>query len=123
MKIEGLSVHHQFVWSTLQLLEDGERIIGADLQARTGIQDKRMLYQVINDLRRNGFLVGSSKKPEKSGYFEIRDEQDLNNTLSSLRDAAFNQLATAKRIELAFYTKQYGVLPLEIDEVEKKNND
>lgn len=113
MKIEELSKHHQFVWTTLQLLEDGERIIGAELQARTGIQDKRILYQVINDLRRNDFLVGSSKNPDKSGYFEIRDEEDLNKTLSSLRDAAFNQLATAKRIELAFYTRELPLLKLD----------
>lgn len=116
MKIEELSISHQTVWSTLQELKIGERITGADLKARTSIQDKRTLYRIINELRKNGFLVGASKGSEKSGYFLIEDEEDLNRTLNSLRNAAFNQLSTAKKLELAFYKKQYGELPLEFNE-------
>lgn len=103
MKMEQLSKHHQFVWNTLQLLDDGERIIGADLQERAGIEERRTLYKVINDLRKYGYLVGSSKTAERGGYFEIRDETDLNRTLNDLRDAAYSLLATAKRIESVYY--------------------
>lgn len=115
MEIEELSNYHQRVWGALQELEIGERITGADLQVRTGIQDKRTLYRIINELRKNGFLVGASKGSKKSGYFLIEDEDDLNRTLKSLRNAAFNQLTTAKKIELAFYKKQYGELPLDFN--------
>lgn len=116
MKIEELSIQHQLVWKSLQALEIGERITGADLQARAGIQKRRSLYRIVNELRKNGFLVGASKNIEKSGYFLILDEDDLNRTLNSLRNAALNQLSTAKKLELAFYKKQYGELPLEFNE-------
>lgn len=103
MRIEEMSHHHQFVWTVLQGLEDNQRIIGPDLMDRTGVDDRRHLYQVIKDLRNNGYLIGSSKSPGSNGYFEIRDEIDLRRTLSSLRDTAVSLLDTAESIERAFY--------------------
>ncbi|WP_391123482.1 hypothetical protein [Psychrobacillus sp. L3] len=113
MKVEQMTQQHQFVWNTLQLLEDGERIIGVDLQARAGIQDRRILYQIIKDLRQHNYLVGSSKTAGSGGYYVIKDEQDLNKTLSDLRNSAFSLLSTAKQIEMTFYKKHYGELPLD----------
>lgn len=106
LKINELSQQHQFVWNTLQLLEDGERILGPDLQARAAIPDRRTLYHIINDLRKYGYLVGSSKTSGSGGYFEIRDEQDLNKTLNDLRNSAFSLLSTAKTVELSFYKQE-----------------
>lgn len=116
MKIEEMSKHHAFVWNTLQLLEDGQRIIGADLQERAGIEERRTLYKVINDLRKYGYLVGSSKTAERGGYFEIRDEADLKRTLNDLRSSAYSLLETAERIESAYY----GVDEEEDDEIDKE---
>lgn len=114
MKIQELSEQHQFVWNTLQLMEDGERILGVDLQARAGITDRRTLYHIINDLRKHGYLVGSSKTAGSGGYYEIRDEQDLQKTLHDLRSSAESLESTAKRIELEFYSREDRDLPLEM---------
>lgn len=121
MKITELTTQHQFVWQTLELLEDGERILGPNLQARAAIPDRRTLYHIINDLRRYGFLVGSSKSSGSGGYFEIRDEQDLNKTLSDLRNSAFSLLSTAKRIELTFYKQELDEMEFDFDEDEGGN--
>lgn len=106
MKVEAMSKYHQFVWTVLTGLQEGERIIGADLQARAGIEDRRFLYQVVNDLRNNDYLLGSSKTSVNGGYFEIRDENDLNRTLNDLRNSAYSLLETAKRMELNFYKNE-----------------
>lgn len=118
MKIEELTTQHQFVWNTLQLLEEGERILGPDLQARAAIRDRRTFYHIINDLRKYGFLVGSSKSSGSGGYFEIRDEQDLNKTLSDLRNPALSLLSTAKQIEQTFYKQELDEMQFDFDEDE-----
>ena len=118
MKIEEMSKHHQFVWTVLQTMEDEERIIGPALMERTGVKDRRGLYQIINGLRQQGYLIGSSKHPDDRGYFEIRDEIDLRRTLASLRDAAISLLDTAEAIERTFNEQKYGRLPQEDDEGE-----
>lgn len=110
MKVEEMSKYHRFVWNILTLLEDGERIIGTDLQERAGIEDRRTLYKIINDLRRHGYLVGSSKTATVGGYYEIRDDVDLNRTLNDLRNAAYSLLKTAKKIELSYYNQRQGEL-------------
>lgn len=118
MKIEEMSHHHQFVWNVLQGLEVGERIIGPDLMSRSGIRERRQLYQIIKDLRNHGFLIGSSKQPGSNGYFEIKDQIDLRRTLSSLRDAAISLLDTAESIERTFNEQRFSAPPLEDEEGE-----
>lgn len=105
MIIEKMSAQHQFVWNTLTLLEDGERILGPDLQSRAGIRERRGLYQIIKELRVNGYLVGSSKNG-KAGYYQVRDQQDLDETLHVLRSAALDTLATADAMEASFGIKK-----------------
>lgn len=116
MKIEEMATPHQFVWTVLQTMEDGERIIGPSLMERTGIKDRRSLYQIINGLRQQGYLIGSSKHPDDRGYYEIRDEIDLRRTLASLRDAAVSLLDTAEAIERTFNEQKYGSLHQQEDE-------
>ena len=106
MNIEDFPRAHISVWTTLELLDDGQRIIGADLLNRSPIKDRRSLYHVIKELRQNGFLVGSSKHAQNRGYYEIRDEQDLYQTVYDLRKSANSLLETAKQIELSFYEKE-----------------
>lgn len=101
----GLTQHHAFIWTTLQALEVGERIKGPDLMNRASINDKRLLYQLIKDLRKNGFLVGAIKDAS-GGYFEIRDINDLNRTIGSLRKSGSDLLQTAHDMEMTFYKKE-----------------
>lgn len=105
MRIEEKSAHHGFVWTVLQGLEDGERIMGTSLMERTAIKERRVLYQVIKDLREQGCLVGSSKHSSDRGYYEIRDENDLDRTLSTLRSSAQAMLDTAAMIERTFFER------------------
>lgn len=85
------SMYHEFVWNTLTTLDDGERILGESLMVRAGIKDRRFLYQVIRDLRKNGLLIGSSKHREDRGYFEIRDEYNFHRWASSTRKSIEGQ--------------------------------
>lgn len=122
-KVEDLPSPHQFVWNTLTLLEDGERIRGVDLMARTAIDDRRQLYYVINDLRSHGFLVGSSKSGDNGGYFEIRDRRDLDRTTTDLRKAAAALFKTAQQLEEEFYVNIYNTMALDDDDMEGENVD
>lgn len=117
-KIEDLPSPHQFVWTTLTLLEDGERIRGVDLMERTAIDDRRHFYHVISELRAQGFLVGSSKSADNGGYFEIRDRRDLDRTTTDLRKAAAALFKTAQQIEEEFYGNLYSKMGLEDEEGE-----
>lgn len=118
-KIEEMSVQHQFAWNVLTTLEDGQRILGVDLQQRAAVRDMRTVYQIIKELRHNGYLVGGDKGGEK-GYYEIRDEEDLERTLRGLREPAFDMLNTAKKMEQAFLEKRYGNL---LNQEEVENNE
>lgn len=112
MKIHKLSEEHQRVWDVLQSLEDGERIKGKDLGIRANIKSERQVKRVIEVLRNNEFLVGGSKHGVM-GYFEIRDEDDLHNTLRFIRGAAYSLLKTADKIEKSYFRQKYGELLLE----------
>ena len=100
-KIEEMTAQHQFVWNTLTMLEDGERILGADLRQRSGVSDARTLFSIINELRLNGYLVGGDKSGER-GYYEIRTANDMARTLHSLRKPALDLLNTASIMEKHF---------------------
>lgn len=113
--IQYMSAQHQFTWNVLTTLEDGERILGNDLQQRAGVKDPRNMFQIIKDLRHNGYLVGGDKSGEK-GYYEVRNERDLERTLHGLRGPAFDLLNTAKLMEEHFLNKAFG------DVVEEASN-
>lgn len=117
-KIEDLPSPHQFVWTTLTLLEDGERILGVDLMERSGIDDRRQFYHVISELRAEGFLVGSSKSAENGGYFEIRDRIDLERTTNDILKAAKALLKTKQHLEERFYANLYDKMSLDDEEGE-----
>ena len=78
MNKDQLTGHHELIWLSLTRLDEGETILGDALMSYTGIKDRRVFYQVINDLRKLGKLVGSSKHQGSQGYFEIRDQNDFN---------------------------------------------
>lgn len=102
---KGLTKHHDFVWTCLEALEVGERIKGPDLMDRAAIPDRRLLYQIVKDLRKNGFLVGAIKDAS-GGYFAIKDEQDLNRSTRSLRATGNDLLQTAREMEMTFYKRE-----------------
>jgi len=110
MEIEKLSTKHQAVWTSLTLLEDGQRMLGVTLMEHTGILERRNLYQVIHGLREHGYLIGSGKHLSDRGYYQIRSVEDLERTLNGLRDTAYDLLKTAKTIEISFYKNEYGNL-------------
>lgn len=116
-KIEDFPSPHQFVWNTLTLLEDGERILGVDLMERSSIDDRRQFYHVISELRTEGFLVGSSKSADNGGYFEIRDRRDLERTTNDLLKAAKALLKTKQHLEERFYENLYTQMAID-DEME-----
>lgn len=107
---EELSIKHEAVWRTLQLVEPGQFITGARLMEHSGIKERRSFHQIIRDLRRAGYPIGSSKQPETRGFFVIRDQSALDMTLAGLHSAALDMLVTAKRIERAYMDDQHGRL-------------
>lgn len=108
INIENMSAQHQFTWNVLTMLEEGERILGTDLQKRVGVKDIRSVFQIIKHLRHNGYLVGADKN-ETKGYYQIRSEKDLENTLHALRSPAFDLLNTAKLMEKHFIINELGM--------------
>lgn len=99
--IEEMSAQHQFTWNVLTTLDDGQRILGADLQQRAGVKDIRTMFQIIKDLRHNGYLVGGDKSGEK-GYYEVRDKRDFERTIRGLEVPALDLLNTAELMKQYF---------------------
>lgn len=64
-----LSAQHLAVWNTLQNLQEGERMIGRDLMAATGITSERIFFSIIEDLREAGCYIGAKKSQGTSGYY------------------------------------------------------
>ncbi len=106
MKINELSTYHQFVWTTLQSLEDGERIIGADLMVHAAVKDRRLLYDIIRDLRTAGYLVGSSRHKEDRGYYEVRCLRDLLRTTETLEEQALSMIDLSESMKDTFYGRK-----------------
>lgn len=105
--ISQMSAQHQFVWNTLTMLEDDQRILGVDLRQRAGGLTDRKLYYIIEDLRHNGYLVGGEKSGEK-GYYEVRTAYDMARTLHNMRKPALASLNTANIME-HYYNKRFGI--------------
>ena len=106
--IEDMSVQHQFVWNTLTMLDDGERILGTQLRQRAGVKSERKLYYIVEDLRINGYLVGGDKNGKK-GYYQVRDIEDLRRTTGSIDAAAYASLKISKLMK-AHFEEQNGVI-------------
>lgn len=105
-----LTEKHKTVWAILQSLEDGQRILGPELMRRIQEEDKRKFFEIIEDLRKNLFFVGSSKSKGESGYFEVRDERDLSKLLHTMRKPAISQLRLADEIEREWYRRKEELL-------------
>lgn len=107
MKERELPEKHFAVWHTLQSLEDGLRITGEELMRRCNIEERRDLYSIIEDLRKNLYFVASSKSKD-GGYWEARDEVDVSKMLTSLRKPAMSLLNLADQLEREWLRRQFG---------------
>lgn len=107
MNFNELPEKHAAVWHALKTLEDDAKITGDELMKRCGIEERRDLYSIIEDLRRNSYLIGSSKSKD-GGYFEIRDAVDLSKTTLNLRKTATSMLTLADKLEKEWMRKEYG---------------
>lgn len=119
MKKDQLTSYHEFVWHTLTSLEDGEKILGESLMAHAGIKDRRHFYQVINDLRKIGMLVGSSKHQDTKGYYEIRDINDFERWAIPNRKA-IEELLLIERCMTESFEASQRVIASEDDKDEDK---
>lgn len=76
MRKQKLNDQQLTIWNKLRNLKDGERMIGRDLMAATGISEERVFYSVIENLRLAGYQVGASKDLYNPGYYQKRTDKD-----------------------------------------------
>lgn len=104
MEAKNLGEKHATAWAILQSLPDGERILGEDLMKRLNIEDKRVFYSIIEDLRKNLFFVVGSKS--KGGYWIARHQRDIDHLLHTLRKPAMSSLSLAQKIENEWHRRK-----------------
>lgn len=107
MKKRELPFHHEAVWTSLQLLDDNQRMTGSQLMEHSGIKDKRELFKVIRDLRRWGYPIGSSKQEGKKGYYEARTPEQIQETIKGF-EVVINDLKETVRVMKESLNKNAG---------------
>lgn len=108
MKEERLSGKHLTIWNKLRNLKDGERMIGRDLMAATGITEERVFYGIIEDLRQAGYQIAASKELYNPGYYQKRTDKDawdyhFNNVM-----ALEKEIENITRNTKMFFVEKYG---------------
>lgn len=89
----------------MRSLDDGQRILGADLRAVSGIEDRRSFSKVIEDLRSAGIFIGASRNEDR-GYYEIRTNSDMEHFLRKKRQQLKGEWKLLDELEKKWLAKE-----------------
>lgn len=67
---------HLRVWTVLENLPTGERMVGHKLMNATGITNERQFHGIIETLRTLGYPIAASKGLHNPGYYRMTTDRE-----------------------------------------------
>lgn len=97
--LEALSYDELRVFKLLEGLDPAERVTGTIIMARLGIRDRRHLYLLIENLRKEGLPVIGGKQLNDKGYKLARTQSELNGYLKVCQTTINSQIRTMEAMQ------------------------
>lgn len=97
--LETLSYDELRVFKLLEGIDPTERITGTMIMARLGIRDRRHLYLLIENLRKEGLPIIGGKQLHDKGYKLARTESELNSYLKACQTTINSQIRTMEAMQ------------------------
>lgn len=97
--LENLSYDELRVFKLLEGLEPDERITGALIMARLGIRDRRHLYVLIENIRKEGLPIIGGKQLGEKGYKIARSKEELQMYLKACQTTINTQIRTMQAMQ------------------------
>lgn len=98
-QLEALSYDELRVFKLLEGLDPAERITGPMIMARLGIRDRRHLYVLIENIRKEGLPVIGSKQMGDRGYKLARTKEELQSYLKACQATINTQIRTMQAMQ------------------------
>jgi hypothetical protein len=108
MKGTQLTSTQLAVWEKLQNLEVGQRILGQDLMAATGITDRRLFFKTIEQLRDMRVHIGAKKVKDASGYYLMTMDEEIMDYYFRKDKELENQIVNNDGNAEHFFKEKYG---------------
>lgn len=98
-QLDALSYDELRVFKLLEGLDPAERITGNMIMARLGIRDRRHLYVLIENIRKEGLPIIGSKQLGKKGYKIARSNEELQMYLKACQATINTQIRTMQAMQ------------------------
>ena len=98
-QLDALSYDELRVFTLLEGLDPAERITGAMIMTRLGIRDRRHLYVLIENIRKEGLPVIGGKQHSEKGYKIARTKSELKDYLKALQTTINSQIRTMEAMQ------------------------
>lgn len=98
-QLNSLSYDELRVFKLLDGLDPTERITGAMIMARLGIRDRRHLYLLIENLRKEGLPIIGGKQTSDKGYKLAYTKSELNDYIKVCQTTINSQIRTMEAMQ------------------------
>ena len=98
-QLNALSYDEMRVFKLLEDLDPNERITGSMIMSRLGIKDRRHLYVLIENIRKEGLPVIGGKQLGEKGYKVARTQEELHAYLKVCQTTINTQIRTMEAMQ------------------------
>lgn len=98
-QLKDLSFDELRLFKLLEGLDLTERITGDLIMSRMGIESKRKLYSLVENVRQKGFPIIGGKRIDNQGYKLARSKEELQSYLKSCQTSINTQIRTMEAMK------------------------